>query len=172
MYFGNFELRTIAEGDQGIDQTVAILERIYRDSIRDPRVIAFAQDLRARSGAANDEAVLASLVLFIRSHLRFTRDPVGLELVKTPDRLLSELETRAVMIGDCDDASVLMATLAGALGYPARFVVVQRDTRSPTFDHIYVESWTGRSWVALDAVANGRQPFFRPTHVRIKVYSS
>lgn len=172
MFTGNkkFEVETLPKGDAGVDRTVQRMMDLAKSASMDPRFIGFAQSISLGGGRKDSLDVLDSVLKFVRGHWTFRRDPVHMELVKTPDRLLTEFKTRGIMVGDCDDASVLVASLATALGYPARFVVLQRNSRGKFFDHIYVQALVGKDWIGLDGVALGQEPFFQSSGVRRKIY--
>jgi transglutaminase-like putative cysteine protease len=84
---------------------------------------------------------------WVCQHVRYLRDPHGLEFVKEPSRTL---ESRA---GDCDDVSVLLAAMVMACGNPCRFVLVGFKPGEPP-SHVYVEVLTPHGPVAIDPVAN------------------
>ena len=155
----------VPDGEAGVDATVARMQQLVRDAVQDPRLVLFAQDLTVPAGARLTTRVVEEVVKFVRTHWQFRGDPVGrraVEFVKQPDRLLSEFASRGAMVGDCDDASVLVAALLTAVGISTRFVVVQRDRSSPTYDHIFIEAWSQGRWLPIDGVALGRELFYRP----------
>lgn len=165
-----YQSEELPKGDAGVDRTVERMTTIAQDSARDHRFITFAQSISLRGGRKDSLEVLAALVKWVRDHWTFRRDPVHVELVKTPERLLTELKSRDMMIGDCDDASVLIASLTTALGYPSRFVVLQRKKSAKSYDHIYVETFADGRWHSLDGVALGREPFYESNGLRRKEY--
>lgn len=89
-------------------------------------------------------AELETLYRWVRDHVRYRFDPLGLEWVQAPTRTMLE---RA---GDCDDMATLLAAFAGSLGHKWRFRTVGP---SPgIMKHVAVEAWDGRGWVSLDPV--------------------
>jgi transglutaminase-like putative cysteine protease len=81
------------------------------------------------------------------------RDVEGVETLQTP------LVTLAQAAGDCDDQSLLLATLLNAVGHPARFVAAAFN--GGDFEHVWVETKIGSSWYAADTtepVAFGWRP--------------
>lgn len=84
---------------------------------------------------------------WVCQHVRYLRDPHGLEFVKEPARTL---ESRS---GDCDDIAVLLAAMMMSCGNRCRFVLVGfKSGGEPS--HVYVEVLTPNGPVALDPVAN------------------
>lgn len=84
-----------------------------------------------------------ALHAWVRDRVRFTRDIRGVETIQTPDITL------ALGQGDCDDKSVLLASMLESIGHPSRFVAI--GFAPEEFEHVYVESKVGQNWVPLDA---------------------
>jgi transglutaminase-like putative cysteine protease len=91
---------------------------------------------------------LAALYHFVCQHVRYQRDPLTVELVKTP---MATLQTG---VGDCDDIATLLAALVLLSGSDARFVTVGFRRHGP-FTHVFCEALDPRTkrWVTLDPVA-------------------
>jgi Transglutaminase-like superfamily len=97
------------------------------------------------------ERELQALYIWVREHVRYRKDPFGLEWLQKPERTVSE---RA---GDCDDMAILLAALAGALGHQWRFVTVGPASGSQR--HIAAQvSADGVAWVTLDPVLEPVRP--------------
>ncbi len=87
-----------------------------------------------------------ALFYFVQKNLKYVSDPAKFEYVKTAKESLINRG------GDCDDASVLLATLLESIGIPTRLVFIPA--------HVYVEAWIPEArakyksednWVSLDA---------------------
>lgn len=50
--------------------------------------------------------------------------------------------------GDCDDKSILLASLLESIGYPTRFVAVGH--QPGVYSHVYVEVRPMGKWIALE----------------------
>lgn len=74
--------------------------------------------------------------------MQYVRDTRGVEVLHTPEWLLKQ---RA---GDCDDKSVLLASLLEAIGFQTRFVAV--GPAPGIFAHVYVEVRIGNEWVPAE----------------------
>lgn len=83
---------------------------------------------------------------FVRDHIRYTRDTHQVESVQTPDATL------AIGQGDCDDKSVLLASLLEAIGHPTRFVAVGMVPNQ--YQHVFVQTQVGTRWVSCDPTEN------------------
>ena len=85
---------------------------------------------------------------FVRSALHYLKEPY--EIVRTPENSLDQIEKYGFFIGDCDDASTLIAAMLRVAGYPVRFVVIRTDPKSREFQHVYVEFFDGQHWYSVD----------------------
>lgn len=113
----------------------------------------------------------AAILNWVRSNIRYVRDPRTVEQVKTPQVVV---ETRT---GDCDDLSVVIGTLVGLVGGPVRLVAggLAGAPRSPSgrplLSHVWLEAYdsTSKSWVVLDPVPGRKvdQMLRRMTHRKV-----
>jgi hypothetical protein len=87
---------------------------------------------------------LEALYRWVRDHIRYRFDPLGLEWVQSPARTLAE------QAGDCDDMATLLAALSGSLGHRWRFVTV--GPTQTVMKHVAAQVWDGSGWVTLDPV--------------------
>jgi transglutaminase-like putative cysteine protease len=147
------EYRPLFDGDAGTFQTLdamrdAVLGRIPPDysGINDPFNIRAARSICA--SAPNDErAQIAALFNWVIANITYTPHPWNQQTVQDARRTL-ELKQ-----ADCVSLSVLLATLAAALGYQSQFVAQWIDGESAS--HVYLEVFMPSGEViALDAVAS------------------
>lgn len=87
------------------------------------------------------------IFVWVRDHIRYTRDVRGVETVQTPSKTLDYKQ------GDCDDQCVLLAALLESIGIETRFKAVGFAPHS--FQHVYLEARDdskngGGKWIALD----------------------
>lgn len=84
------------------------------------------------------------LTAYVRDNIRYVRDINGVETVHTPEQVLRQ------EAGDCDDKSVLLASLLEAIGHPTAFWAI--GTREPgKFSHVLVLTRLGpRGWFPLE----------------------
>jgi hypothetical protein len=136
----------LLNGDAGVAQTIAKMRQLVDQALRDPSIIRLATDI-VRSVPAHDEVgEVNTIYQWMLSNIRFTKDPVGKEKLYPPSELLK------IRAGDCDDVSMLMATLLMAVGYPARLITVSASDADPQqFSHVYVETQVAGSWIPMDA---------------------
>lgn len=91
---------------------------------------------------------------YTASRLRYQNDPIAVELVKDPQRLVEEIKKHGVAAGDCDDIATLIACLARHLGREAQFVTVGFG-KPNHFSHVFarVKEPKSNQWVVTDSVA-------------------
>ncbi len=64
---------------------------------------------------------LAAIYDWFSRHWTYVNDPVEVELVKDPERILEEIAKKGRALGDCDDAAVFLRAAPRTIGIPARF---------------------------------------------------
>jgi len=116
------------------------------DGRRDIRLRKLAESIISSKGIPPyqyfDE--LSALHLWVQSHVRYTKDPVDVEYIQTPE------QTMLSGVGDCDDFTVLLGSLAESIGHPIDIKVVSRFS-GRDFHHVYpVARVDGREF-GLDA---------------------
>jgi hypothetical protein len=101
---------------------------------------------------------ILSIRNFVAERVRYQNDPVALELVKDPQRLVEEMARHVIAVGDCDDIALLLATMGRQLGRESEFITVGFGAPN-NFSHVFTrvrEPKTAR-WVVLDPVAGTRE---------------
>lgn len=83
---------------------------------------------------------------WVRDNITYRKDINGVETLSTPDKTLE------YQIGDCDDQSVLVASLLESIGHPTRFVAVSFIPSN--FSHVLTETLIGNKWVAVETTEN------------------
>ena len=136
----------LLSGDPGTEQTIALMRRLIDEALRDSSIIRLAKDIVSGVAAFDEMGEAGAVYHWVLNNIRFTKDPVNKEALYPPAELLK------IRAGDCDDISMLMATLLMALGYPARLITVSANPGDPSqFSHVYVEGQVGGAWIPLDA---------------------
>ena len=147
----------IRKGKQGSLQTAAQMARLVReDTIRDEGLQRFAAQILINSGLdshAPKRDTVAALFRYVKQ-IRYIHDPAG-----SFDSIQNARATISKGFGDCDDLSVLLATLLAQVGLSPRFVLARYKQKSKGYDHVYVDvdlpvKEGGR--IALDPSANRR----------------
>lgn len=136
----------IPNGSAGTVATLKVMRDYARDAIRDPRQLIRAKALEILNDIPPRQRIaeIKALHSFVRDQIRYTRDPVDVELVQTPDRTLE------IGHGDCDDKATLLAALLMASGHPARYCAVGFGDEG--FSHVLVETPVGDGWMPLETI--------------------
>lgn len=149
--------------DYGDSQTGAVIGLMIQYAAEDassPEVQQAVEDARRQyPGVRGEEQIWR----YVRSRVRFVQDEVLaspfqrwysdyiVETLIRPRDLLSL--PVPVAKGDCDDYSMLVASMALAMGYNnVRYVTVAADDRDPgQFSHVYVAVYSDGGRYAIDA---------------------
>ncbi len=133
----------------GTEATVQHMLRIANDGSKDPSIIELARGITRDLPNKDYVAELEAIFLWVKKHVRYVRDPWGLETLATPKH------TALVSgVGDCDEHATLIAALARAIGHRAGFRCVQTPG-SYGFSHVYALVGPGNNdvWYAADTTA-------------------
>ncbi len=91
---------------------------------------------------------------WVAEHVRYMNDPLHVELVKDPQRLVEEYLERGVAIADCDEIACLIATMALQIGRLPEYVVAGFGAPGH-YSHVFVRVLEPKSgkWIVCDPVA-------------------
>ncbi len=130
-------------------------EFVRRDLV-DSGLQDFASEVVKGVRGHDFKSEIETLFLFCRDEVVYRRDPILLEQLRSARRTLTRSGGAA---GDCDDKSTLLSTLLGCIGHRSRFAAVSYKKPPPiVFQHVYVEAWTGKVWLALDPTNEDAAP--------------
>lgn len=146
----------LARGDQGVTQTINLIRPIVDDAVKDPQVnVAAIEMVRGVADQFSRDQKAAAIYTAVANRWFYVEDPVGPFGPKETIRPVRVLLRN--FAGDCDDASVLIASLLGTIGIRSRMVSIAADPAAPNdFSHIYPEAeiYPG-NWVAMDVARPG-----------------
>lgn len=130
------------------DRMDILIDEVWK-GIQDPKIQQLASrimeeyDVPARDWEGESRAVFE----WVRTNIRYTRDPEGLELFRKP------LRTVQLGIADCDDMSILICALLGTIGHRLVLRVIGVTANEP--EHIYpldlLPPDNPTDYIALDA---------------------
>lgn len=127
----------------------------------DPTVRMLAVELTKTLAQKDYKGEVKYLTEFVRDRIRYIRDIYQVEYLQTP---YATLKARS---GDCDDKSVLLASLLLSIGHPTRFVACD-SSGNGVFNHVYVETKLGRVWVPLETTEPVDAGCRMPEHKRLE----
>ena len=140
------------------------LWNVVRQYTGHPQLVEWAAKLiREANVPARDPAALARAVQkYAQDHVKFFRE--------RPERFASPLRTLSWGIGDCDDKTILIATVLRSFRIPVRAVFIryvsrEKDGSEKQVSHVFPEFRdTNGQWLALESVhdwAMGDSPLER-----------
>lgn len=132
----------IPTGPQGTRQTLNIMARVARNGKKTPVVRHVANILTRELQQKDWKGEIEALHSFVRDRIRYVKDINGVETIHTPDNILKYKQ------GDCDDKSVLLASLLESIGHKTRFVAV--GFAPNRYSHVYPEVLYKGEWIPLE----------------------
>jgi transglutaminase-like putative cysteine protease len=134
---------TIAWGDQGVLSTLAVMSGLVHEAMASPKVIEAARSI-ALYGGSDQRSQAVAIRFWLKRVFRFLPDPVSAEHLTSAEYMLDQLDQNGVVVGDCDDAGVLGASLGEAVGIPATWTVIAFDEGEGVsrFSHVYASLLT------------------------------
>lgn len=127
----------IRDGIAGNSDIVFQMVRLVRQSAQSKSFQNFVNKLLIENGINVYTDKLKKLKFvdkYIKQHVKYESDIAGrIESIKSAETTLSD------GYGDCDDLSILYASILGVLGFEPRFVLAIYDNSESQFSHIYVD---------------------------------
>lgn len=152
------EVNNVPNGFHGNIATVKMMIKVARErsgsNIVRQLAIKILNDAQTASHNHLDEAV--AIGKWVRDNMAYMKDPDGIELLQDPLLMIEKAE-KGEARGDCDDMSLLIATLLLAVGVRPYFRCVRWKEKKGNFNHIYVMVYEKNykqtpHWIALDAI--------------------
>jgi transglutaminase-like putative cysteine protease len=140
---------TLENGVPGIRETLHHMVRLQRQWKKDPGVRELAAQLVRTLPQGDTTASVKALHAFVRDCIRYTADIDMVETLQTPRATLE------LGIGDCDDKSLLLASMLGAIGIRSRFIAVGFGAVE-RYTHVLVQVRLGSEgkWYYLETIKN------------------
>jgi hypothetical protein len=135
----------------------------------DPRFRSWTLSVVAPSATERDYVGEANAVARVVRRMRYTRDPVGVELFTDPRILAQQLTDGEPAAGDCDDFVGLACSMLETLGHPTRFRV--GGDGGGRWRHIWYDVWLGGRWRSGDDTEKMRKPGWDPSPAFGETYS-
>jgi hypothetical protein len=151
----------IPDSMDGIRFTVGRMVKMIQDARKSPVMISMGQKIssmavgsrKKKKARQREEFILRGIHAWCRENFTFVNDPVGVECIQTPERMMRNLDIprqvqKAIwdpigkalggrmppprMTGDADDITVLALSMAAAVGISPLYVVLGGDKGSRT----------------------------------------
>lgn len=145
-------IQSLGFGDAVTPNTMEKMREIINLSLRRYYVRLWAEKIV--DFAENDYEKVESVFNFILDHSRYVSDPVGLELLKSPEVSLQIIEVGGYPALDCDDATILIGSLLMSVGIP---YALRSVSFNKEFSHVYGLAYVkDRGWLPVDFVVGKR----------------
>jgi hypothetical protein len=146
------KIHSLGFGSAVTPNTMEKMREIINLSLRNYYVRLWAEKIV--DFAENDYAKVESVYKFVLEHSRYISDPVGLELLKSPEVSLEIIEVGGYPALDCDDATILIGSLLMIVGIPYALRAVSFDDE---FSHVYGLAYImNQGWLPVDFVVGKR----------------
>jgi hypothetical protein len=150
-------------GMQGNLDTIQVMKKVARKRATHPKVRELALRILESHGVQSQNYIDEALAIgrYVKAKVRYVRDINGVEQLHDPLTLIDQIQ-RGMAHGDCDDMSLLIATLLLSIGHQPYFRIVRYRQGGGPFQHIYVvvyeNNWhQKKKRIVLDAILK-RQP--------------
>jgi transglutaminase-like putative cysteine protease len=133
----------LANGYSGVQQTLKMMRQLVNQCRTNIEIRQAATNTVFLTPEKDEYSEAEALFNFVRDRIRYVKDVHDVETLSTP------MMTLAGRLGDCDDQTVLLASLLESVGYPTRFVI-EGYTMPGQFDHVYMQALVFGQWISMD----------------------
>jgi hypothetical protein len=147
-----------------IQERVANIQKLVWESVQDPRMIKLAREITYNAPERDGKAEAEAIFKAVKARIRYTGDIAPVKMpdgkVEPIDLYQSAWRTWEFKGGDCDDHSILLATLLTLNGITAKLRVTA-PSKSSDWQHIYtvamLPKFSPKKAVALDTTLPGHR---------------
>jgi len=119
-----------------------LIKQGKKNSLIRQKALALTQELPQKDTAGEVRA----LWNFVKNNIRYVRDISNVETVQFPEQTMSQES------GDCDDKSVLLASLLESIGHPTRLIAV--GFKPGMLSHVFIDTRWGKGWLPLETTVD------------------
>jgi hypothetical protein len=120
------QLIALSDGVAGTRETVMLMQQVANADSATPEVRRTAEKIVFGVSDRDWAGESRAIERWVKAHMRYTRDGLRVETLKTPLRMLREISTDDRSCMDCDDAATLIAALLLSVGHAPAFEVLGR----------------------------------------------
>jgi len=146
-------LHCIPSGKRGVKQTLEIMRELVHQAKKRHAIRILALRITKNINQKDYTKEIKKIFHFVQRKIRYVKDIRGHETLQIPE------VTVKMRQGDCDDKSILIASLLESIGFKTRFVAVGFVPKK--FSHVYTEVFLKNKWIALETTEPweiGRKP--------------
>ena len=146
-----------------VSDTLKLMSKFTIAGRNNVNIILLARRLTNNIPENNKLEMAKRIFYFVRNNIKYINDPFAHELLIEPSKLL------VIKQGDCDDKSMLLASLLLSIGIPTRFIAVKRPNHK-TFSHVYCEGYIDGKWIPMDASGKNTPFGFACASIKKMIY--
>lgn len=152
----------VGYGTTDAEQILSVLSRLISEYGVDPRVRRFTTSLFGAEVGNDDRSGQArAITSWMEDNVRYVRDPLGVEYVRSPTAMLDEWEKFGMANGDCDDQVLLSGSMFNSIGFAVRPVGVHLHD-SEYHDHVALQIQGDHGEMVNYDPCNPASPFAEP----------
>jgi transglutaminase-like putative cysteine protease len=163
---GNMRTTMRVSDDMPIEERLASIQDLVHKSIQDPEMRKLALQITSGCAERDGECEAQAVYQYVKQNVRYTGDIAPIKWpsgqVEGVDLYQSARRTLEFGGGDCDDQSILIATLLALNGITPRLRVM-KESRGEDWSHIFPLAGLSKNnptrWVALDTTLPGEDKF-------------
>ena len=133
----------LANGFSGVQQTLRMMRQLVNQCKTNTQIRQAATNVIFLTPEKDEYSEAEALFNMVRDSIRYVKDVNDIETLSTP---MTTLEGR---LGDCDDQTVLLASLLESVGYPTRFVI-EGYTTPGEYEHVYMQALVFGQFISMD----------------------
>lgn len=141
----------LPSGIEGTRRTLQLMHALTLQGKVSPKVRNLAVSVVSRLNSRDYVGESVAMQDFVKKNIRYVQDVTNTETLQTADYTLQK------GAGDCDDQSILLASLLESIGQPTRFAAVAFSDED--YSHVYVEVQPGGKGVWYGAETIVDKPF-------------
>jgi transglutaminase-like putative cysteine protease len=139
-----YQLMGISNGANGTRQTLKLMASLARGQSTSQVIRELALAIVGTVAERDEFGEVKAILCFVQNRIRYVRDILNVETLQPPT------DTLRLGQGDCDDKSILFASLVNAVGYPVKFIAMG-ETASH-FSHVFCAVLIKGKWVGAETI--------------------
>lgn len=159
---GNMTTTLRASSDMPIEERVASIQALVHKSVQDPEMRKLALKITSSCPERDGDCEARAIYDYVKANVRYSGDIAPIQFpngdVEGIDLYQSARRTLEMGAGDCDDQSIVVATLLSLNGITARLRVMKED-KNEDFSHIFPVAGLPKNaptaWESLDTTLPG-----------------
>lgn len=125
-------------GASDAEQILHTVSQLMFEYGTDPEIRRFTTSLFNGCGHDDRSCQFNAVVDFMTDKVRYVRDPLGIEYVRSPTALLREYREFGMANGDCDDQVLFAGSMLFSIGFETRPIGLNLFTQD-YYDHVALQ---------------------------------